>query len=504
MKPSLHLSHLAFASLITPGFAALTVFDGNGDTSTDYWDANNWNGATPSTPGTQPAYIQADATVNAAGGASYTTDAHHIIQNDATWTLENGVTYTSGRSFGIGKSTGNAVNQAGSGHVEINGDLVVSETASTTKFGVTVGHSSNTGVASSLNVNPGGSMTAWKFTVRNDGSNSTFHSGSTVGHYLPSVFDLDLSVLNGGMLTQNTTVEAEDVLVDGANSVLLGTGTTNMRSLTVTNGGSSTTTGLNQSTGLTADNGTIHHTGNTVATLGVFSVTNGSDVTLVGNVDLNASGTATVSNSTLSAQTVNLNGTDLSITSGGAATFEKLLIQDGTSATVGSGGSLSVTGEIDQKSGSTINIASDASLPGGDIDRMRLRNTSMLRFEIAADGAYQALDGDSTNGMIINFGGTAQLDVNFAGEPTIGEFYDLFTGVSAFNNFDDSLSGFTYDLANVTVNGLGSGQTFDLSYDTSVANEGFMRLSITAVPEPSSTLFVALGTTALLFRRRRG
>ena len=94
--------------------------------------------------------------------------------------------------------------------------------------------------------------------------------------------------------------------------------------------------------------------------------------------------------------------------------------------------------------------------------------------------------------LAVELGAGANLNLNFAAAPTTGSTFTLATDVSGFAG---SVGTFT----NVNATGLGAGQSATVDYGTLNAGE----LTVTIVPEPSSTALLGLGGLALVLRRRK-
>ena len=234
-------------------------------------------------------------------------------------------------------------------------------------------------------------------------------------------------------------------------------------------------------------------------------VGHGSDATLTINsgVTLTTTGSAKVDVGRGSnVGTLIVNGTlasnaNINIINGSMTVANKLAIKG--IATVENSGSLSVANNIDlvANTSSQLYFKSQATFSGTP-SIVTARNGTTIAFDI--DGTdFTTLAGDS---MQLRLGATPTLAVNFLAAPTIGQSFDLFTGVENFTNYLGNGTGNTFNTENIT--GLDAGQDYNLVYDTTVADDGFLRLEIiTAVPEPSSTALLGLGGLALILRRRK-
>jgi hypothetical protein len=155
-------------------------------------------------------------------------------------------------------------------------------------------------------------------------------------------------------------------------------------------------------------------------------------------------------------------------------------------------GTLSVGTEIDLYG--ALNFNSGAAF-GGLPNKLRNRAGSTMGFEVDASGNHTTLAGDS---LILYMAGTSELVVDFLAAPTLGDTFDLITGVEKFALYT---GGGTGAFGTVTVTGLGAGQDYSLIYDTTVADAGFLRLEV--IPEPATLGIVLAAGTGLLFIRRR-
>ncbi|MCP5537408.1 MAG: PEP-CTERM sorting domain-containing protein [Akkermansiaceae bacterium] len=161
-------------------------------------------------------------------------------------------------------------------------------------------------------------------------------------------------------------------------------------------------------------------------------------------------------------------------------------------------GILAASGSIAMvaNAGAELYFMAESDLTGGP-GILQLRNGTALGFQINAAGNHAVIDGSS---MQVRFANTVDLVVDFDTAPTIGQTFDLMTGVEKFTNFSGAEpSGRTF--SNVTVNGLGVGQSYNLIYNQDVADAGYLRLQV--VPEPSSAALLGLGGLALILRRRK-
>lgn len=186
---------------------------------------------------------------------------------------------------------------------------------------------------------------------------------------------------------------------------------------------------------------------------------------------------------------------DINVINGSMNVDDKLSIKG--VLTVNDDGLLSVGNDVDLIAGtaSELYFSSGATFAGTP-SLLRARNGSTLGFEIDGAGNHAVMAGDS---LQVRLGGTSSFQVDFSEVPTVGETFDLITGVEKFANYQGNGTG--YEFGTVTVNGLDTGQGFNLIYDTTVADAGFLRLEV--VPEPATLSFIALTGVAMIFIRKR-
>lgn len=169
-----------------------------------------------------------------------------------------------------------------------------------------------------------------------------------------------------------------------------------------------------------------------------------------------------------------------------------LFLAGGGDMLVESGGTFAASKTVDLGSGSILTFESGALMAASTNDELQLRNGSTIAFQIAGDGSHFTLNG---NTLQVRLGTTPNLIIDFASAPTIGNTFDLITGVSDFTDYQGVGSGNTFDPANITVTGLGAGQSYQLDYTN--------QLQLQIIPEPSSTALLGLGGLALLMRRKK-
>lgn len=109
------LAACALAGLSGPVHGAPPVCDNAASTGDgDFRNAANWTAGTPegsTGTATHPAMVQADAILS---GGVYSTEAHVVVQDNATWTVDAGVSSVATRAVNQGKIFTSGANGAAS------------------------------------------------------------------------------------------------------------------------------------------------------------------------------------------------------------------------------------------------------------------------------------------------------------------------------------------------------------------------------------------------------
>ncbi|NWK55113.1 PEP-CTERM sorting domain-containing protein [Verrucomicrobiaceae bacterium N1E253] len=335
--------------------------------------------------------------------------------------------------------------------------------------------------------NNNGSGTENLIIGRVSGANSSLTWNSSGS--LTNVSQLDVGQTGTGTLTQSAgSISASTFNIHNGTYTSTGGGTLTAGKATVT-GGTASIGGTLETTAASGAAMSIS-AGNSVAIKSGGELKNtqsGASMTIDGGLHLDLDGK------------LNHNGT-INVNAGGTLSADSKLDIRG-STLIHNSGTISVVTTLDLASGTDASLyfSAEAIFAGNTLEVLQLRNGTSLGFEIDGAGNHSTITGNS---LQVRMGSTPDLVVDFLVAPTIGQSFDLITGVEKFSNYQGVGSG--YEFNTVTVNGLEAGQEYDLIYDTTLANQGFLRLEIIdSIPEPSSAAMLGLGAMGLLMRRRK-
>jgi len=152
------------------------------------------------------------------------------------------------------------------------------------------------------------------------------------------------------------------------------------------------------------------------------------------------------------------------------------------------GSSIDTRKIIDVYNGTLKFGSSVSTFQNGLQTNLRIRAAGNLVYDVDAALANHTLNGNSLD-VILDAG--SSLALNFASGAANGSQFTLV----------DEVTSFSGTFTNISATGLSAGQSIELTYDTTVTDQGFLRATV--VPEPSSTALIGLGGLALLLRRRK-
>lgn len=143
----------------------------------------------------------------------------------------------------------------------------------------------------------------------------------------------------------------------------------------------------------------------------------------------------------------------------------------------------------------TLNFGAAAAIDGALQDELVIGDNGTIHFGF--DGAFQFLNlSGQTLGVELGAGST--LSLGFVNAPTVGDSFELISGVSGFAGVDGGTGTGVFGSVNAT--GLGAGQDVVLQYN----GDNLTASIVSAVPEPNSMVILGMmGVVAGFMRRRR-
>ncbi|MEP4078333.1 hypothetical protein [Haloferula sp.] len=472
---------------------AATVTVGSGGNTTSNWD-NNWTNASvpsanlpnnvlPAASASDTAIInqnrtvQVDSAIDIVAGRVIVANTNGGAFNDTSLEINTGGTLNTGELILSANDD--------AGTLEVQGGTLTSSSLDTRANGTA---NVSSGILNSGNVRAR-SGTTTSGAVNVSGTGTVNATGTTT---------VDSGTMNGSLNVSGGSYNGAAFAVSG-NVNVSGTGAvTATGDTTVSNGGTYEVSG---GTVNTASNKVIVETG------GNFNVS-GGDVT-------------TQSTSGTAGAALQLNGGDITVSSG-TLTVNEFSAGGGTTHVTNGTGTLHVTGGNFIFAGATsasdtIGFSNDTiNISGGTFSATggQILTTGNPEFNIDGSGAIIQMDRlnlsaasrattfnfimDAAGVSSVDQGSSSYADLAFVTLNIDGSEYAGSTGIIDLFNYTNIVS----TAAAVNVTGLGV-EGVDYNFEESTT-ENYVRLNIiNVVPEPSSALFALTGMAGLLLRRRR-
>jgi len=363
--------------------------------------------------------------------------------------------------------------------------------ATTVRLGYTNAPGSTGQIIGNLNVSGGTFLAGSMILAASQGTNNQ-----------PVTGNLNVSGTGGVTITNNLTLGSRD------SSSFVGALIANVSitggSLTVNGNIAEGTNPNNITSTITLDGGTLDMTAGTITNLTNFNVQSGTLKDLAqfnagAAVTKSTSGTVTyegtnayTGNTTVSLGTLLVNGslTNSAVTVesggtlGGAGTLgQSVTVQSGGSLSPGNSAGLLTTGSVSLASGADLTMEIAGTTPGTSYDQLAVNGTVNL-------------NSDSGVG--------ADLVMTLSYVPTMAQSFTLISndGVDLISGSFATINGAAFgpgDTFNLTFNSATYG--FQLSYTGGTGND--LVAIVTAVPEPSILVFLAVGMTVVITLRPR-